>query len=74
VPLLPNLGDIPQAQYDLIVQAFPGATAAEKQQNYLNWLTCRILDRVEEFQQLKAQKAIHSQLPARPTDPAQVIP
>lgn len=74
MPLLPNLGDIPQAQFDRIVEAFPGATQAEKSQAYKDWLTNRVVDRVEEYQQLVAQKNIKSQLPARPADPPFVLP
>lgn len=69
MPLLPNLPDIPQAQFDRIVAAFPGATAAEKSQSYQNWLTNRILEIVESVEGHRAMMAIRSSLPARQTEP-----
>jgi len=69
MPILPNLGDLPQAQFDKIVASFPGATLAEKSDAYKAWLTNRILDRVEEREQWLAQQAIKASLPVRPADP-----
>jgi hypothetical protein len=69
MPLLPNLGDIPQAQFDKIVAAFPGTTAAEKTQSYKDWLTNRLLDQVEAAEMQKARIAIAATLPTRPPDP-----
>jgi hypothetical protein len=46
MPTLPNLGDIPQGQYDRIVAAFPGATGAQKVAAYRAWLTNRLIERV----------------------------
>lgn len=69
MPLLPNLGDIPQAQFDQIVAAFPGATQAEKAQAYRDWLTNRIIDRVQEVKSVQANQAILASLPARPPEP-----
>jgi hypothetical protein len=69
MPQLPNLGDIPQAQFDRIVNAFPGETATEKSQAYRDWLLNRLIDRVAENEMRKAQFYIYSQLPPRPIDP-----
>ena len=69
MPQLPSLGDLPQGQYDLIVETFPGPSAAEKQQQFKDWYTNRLLDRVEEWQQRKAQANIRSSLPARKNEP-----
>jgi len=70
MPELPSLGNLPQGQYDLIVETFPGPTLAEKAQQYKDWHTNRLLDRVEEWQQRKAQFNIHASLPPRKNEPA----
>ena len=69
MPQLPSLGDIPQAQFDKIVAAFPGATLGEKSDAFKAWYMNRILDRVEEVEQYRAQAAIKASLPARPPEP-----
>lgn len=69
MPVLPNLGDIPQAQFDRIVAAFPGTTSAEKTQSYQDWLTNRILDQVTTVEMNRAAAAISSSLPARRPEP-----
>lgn len=80
MPVLPNLPDIPQVQFDRIVASFPGTTNAEKVQAYQDWLTNRLLDRVEvaettiitratEAQKSAAIENIRSTLPARRPEP-----
>ena len=69
MPLLPNLGDIPQAQFDRIVAAFPGTTAAEKTASYQAWLTNRIIEQVEAVEADKARRAIRASLPPRVPEP-----
>lgn len=58
MPVLPNLGDIPQAQFDRIVAAFPGTTGAEKTSAYQAWLTNNLIEFVEK----KEQAAIHAEM------------
>lgn len=69
MPELPSLGNLPQGQFDLIVETFPGPSLAEKSQQYKDWCTNRLIERVQEFQMLKAQKAINSSLPAPRPEP-----
>jgi hypothetical protein len=69
MPILPNLGDIPQAQFDRIVAAFPGTTAQEKTDAYKDWLLNRLLDIVESVEANRARLAIKASLPARRPDP-----
>jgi hypothetical protein len=71
MPLLPNLGDIPQAQFDRIVAAFPGATNAEKTQAYKDWLTNRLIDRVSVVEQTRLSHQVESSLPARRPEPTE---
>lgn len=46
MPDLPTL-TLSQAHYDRVVQAFPGATLAEKAAAYKNWLTNNLIDFVQ---------------------------
>lgn len=69
MPILPNLGDIPQDQFDRIVNAFPGATTAEKTNAYKAWLTNSLIDVVTSVEGYRARKAIESSLPARVPEP-----
>ena len=69
MPELPSIGNLPQGQYDLIVETFPGPTNAEKIQQYKDWAINNLLDRVEEWQMRKAQQSIHVSLPARRPEP-----
>lgn len=69
MPELPSLGNLPQGQFDLIVETFPGPSLAEKAQQYKDWHTNRLIERVQSFQMLKAQKAINSSLPAPRPEP-----
>lgn len=69
MPDLPTLTGLPQAQFDRIVAAFPGATNAEKVQAYKDWLTNRIIDRVGNVEAAKAYAALESSLPARKPEP-----
>jgi uncharacterized protein (DUF1499 family) len=84
MPLLPNLGDIPQAQFDRIVAVFPGSTATEKADNYRAWLTNRLIDFVEAQeiakinQQFNAQRQaaiteVRASLPARREEPPYLV-
>lgn len=57
MPLLPNLGDIPQEQFDRIVAAFPGATGAEKAAAYRRWLTNRLIERVRQSEMARIEAA-----------------
>lgn len=49
MPTLPAI-NVPQAQYDRIVAAFPGTTAAEKTTAYQDWLINNLIDRVEQVE------------------------
>lgn len=75
MPNLPAL-DVPQAQYDRLVAAFPGTTPAEKAAAYRAWLTNRLIDYVlareavgveVELQAIREArvKQIRDSLPAR---------
>lgn len=68
MPELPSLGNLPQAQFDKIVASFAG-NAFEKEQAFKDWYINRLLDRVEEWEQRKAQFATHATLPARRPEP-----
>lgn len=57
MPLLPNLGDIPEAQFNRIVAAFPGATMADKAAAYRRWLTNRLIERVEQAEFRRIDRA-----------------
>lgn len=46
MPDLPTL-TLNQAHYDRVVQAFPGATLADKATAYKNWLTNNLIDFVQ---------------------------
>ena len=56
---MPNLPtkSLSQEHYDRVVASFPGATAAEKATAYDNWLTNRLIERVQmvETSKLEAQ-------------------
>lgn len=69
MPDLPTITGIPQAQFDRIVSSFPGATPADKAQNYRNWLINRVLDQVERVEMHRAQASIRTSLPNRPPEP-----
>lgn len=69
MPDLPTITGVPQAQFDRIVSAFPGDTAAEKAQSYKNWLINRVLDQVERVEMYRAQSAIRTSLPQRQPEP-----
>jgi hypothetical protein len=65
VPTLPNLGDIPQAQFDRIVAAFPGTTAAEKTASYQAWLTNSLIGYVEQVEGAVVQTEVHALMESR---------
>lgn len=46
MPDLPTL-TVSQAHFDRLVAAFPGNTLAEKAQSYRDWLTNRLIERVQ---------------------------
>lgn len=71
-----------QAHYDRVVAAFPGATAAEKAAAYDDWLTNRLIERVEivELRRLEQEAqdaknmalvALKDSLPPKRTEPAE---
>jgi uncharacterized protein (DUF1499 family) len=75
MPTLPTLSPT-QTQFDRIVAAFPGSTLADKQANYLAWLTNNLIDFVrdvesaavdQEINTLRAQRlaAVDASLPPR---------
>ena len=68
MPDLPGITGLTQAQYDRVLSAVPGATLAEKAQNYKNWQLNRVLDLVESSEMSRAQASIRASLPARPAD------
>lgn len=46
MPTLPTL-EVTQSQFDILVAAFPGTTAAEKTASYRAWLVNQLIDFVE---------------------------
>lgn len=68
MPDLPAM-TLPQDQFDRVVASFPGTTTAEKSAAYKDWLTNRLIDRVETVEMNHAVNAITASLPARRPEP-----
>jgi len=69
MPDLPGLTGLTQAQFDRVVAAFPGATAAEKTASYKAWLTNRVINQVVEVETQRAVAGIKASLPPMQPEP-----
>ena len=64
MPNLPAVSVPTQAQYDAIVNIFPGATTAEKAANYQIWSLNNLIQLVGSVKAEQALRQIQASLPA----------